>query len=89
MKKWVVLAVAMMMGAGVQAQEKAPMTKAQFIEAAQKKAETKGTAFDLAKTEAAFANKDKNGDGVLTADEQVSKKEGDKKGDKGGKKGNK
>ena len=85
MKKWIVLAVAMMMVAGVQAQEKATITKAQFIEAAQKKAEAGGKEFDLAKTEAAFAKKDVNGDGVLTADEQV-KKEGDKKGDKKGKK---
>ena len=82
MKKWVVLAVVMMMGIAVQAQEKAPMTKAEFIAAAQKKAEANGTAFDQAKAEAAFAKKDKNGDGVLTADEQVSNKKGDKKGGK-------
>ena len=82
MKKWVVLAVVMMMGIAVQAQEKAPMTKAEFIAAAQKKAEAGGTAFDQAKAEAAFAKRDKNGDGVLTADEQVSNKKSGKKGGK-------
>ena len=87
MKKWIVLAVAMMMVAGVQAQEKATITKAQFIAEQQKKAETKGTAFDQAKAEAAFAKKDVNGDGVLTADEQVSNKKDDKKGGKKGKGG--
>jgi len=89
MKKWVVLAVAMMMVAGVQAQEKAPMTKDEFIAAQQKRAEKKGKEFDLAKTEEAFAKKDKNGDGVLTADEQVSNKDKGDKGDRGGKGGKK
>jgi len=91
MKKWVVLAVAMMMVAGVQAQEKAPMTKADFIAAQQKRAEAKGKEFDLARAEEMFAKRDKNGDGVLTADEQVGNKDRGGKGDKGGKggKGNK
>jgi len=80
MKKWVVLAVAVMMVAGVQAKEKgkgkgpgpsSDITKAAFIAAEQKRAEVAGTAFDPAAAEAAFAAQDKNGDGVLTADEQT------------------
>ena len=89
MKKWVMLAVAMMMVAGVQAQEKASMTKDEFIAAQQKKAEKKGKEFDLARTEEMFAKRDKNGDGVLTADEQVSNKDKGDKGDRGGKGGKK
>ena len=81
MKKWVVLAVAMMMVAGAQAKEKGKakhgdtaITKAAFIEKQKKIAESAGVAFDQAKVEAAFAAQDKNGDGVLTADEQTPAK---------------
>jgi hypothetical protein len=82
MKKWVVLAVAMTMVAGAQAKEKgkakggstASVTKAAFMETQKKKMEAAGVAFDQAKVEAAFATQDKNGDGVLTADEQTPAK---------------
>lgn len=76
MKKWCILAVVLMMVAGVQAKEKknkgvsdGPITQATFIETQKKKAETAGIAFEQAKAEAAFAAQDKDGDGVLTADE--------------------
>lgn len=90
MKKWVVLVVAAMMVAGaVQAKEKgkgkstvSDITKAAFIAAEQKKAEAAGTAFDQAAAETAFAAKDKNGDGVLTADEQTPAGKHAKKGSK-------
>ncbi|MEI7851129.1 MAG: hypothetical protein WCH86_04790 [Kiritimatiellales bacterium] len=93
MKKWVVMAVVLMMVAGVQAKgdkskggkskgEKpvaaAPITKAEYIEAEKNKAEVSGQTFDAAAAEAAFTAKDKNGDGVLTSDEQPSA--GGKKG---------
>lgn len=88
MKKLLVLAVVLTMVAGAQAKEKgkvkpataAPMTKAEFIQEAAKKAEASGTAFDKAAEEALFASKDKNGDGVLTADEaKPAKNKGKKK----------
>ena len=85
MKKWVILAVATMMGIGVQAQEKGPVTKDQFMAAQEQTAKTNGTAFDKAKAEAAFTAKDKNGDGVLTADEMTPAGKS-KKGGKGPKK---
>jgi uncharacterized protein YcfL len=71
MKKLVVVFVAMLMVAGVQAKEKGPKSKEQYIAAQQKKAANKGVAFDLAKVEAKFAQMDKNGDGKLTADEMA------------------
>ena len=86
MKKWIVLAVAMMMVTGVQAKEKAgakETTKEQFIATAQKRAEAAGTAFDKAKAEAAFTAKDKNGDGVLSGDELAPADKQGKKGKKG------
>ena len=95
MKKWVVLVVVAMMVAGVQAKEKgkgkspspsSDITKAAFIAAEQKKAEASGIAFDQAAAETAFAAKDKNGDGVLTADEQTPAGKHAKKGAKGSKK---
>lgn len=72
MKKWFVLAVAMMMVAGVQAAEKGEMTKEKFVAAQKKKLEEAGKPFDKSKVEAAFAKKDKNGDGVLSADEMAA-----------------
>ncbi len=79
MKKCVVLLVALMMVAGVQAKEKkhkgasdGSVTKAAFIASEKQKAEASGKTFDESATEAAFAAKDKNGDGVLTADEMAS-----------------
>jgi hypothetical protein len=93
MKKWFMMALVLMMVAGVQAKgdgnkggksksEKpvaaAPITKAEYIEAEKNKAEVSGRTFDEAAAEAAFTEKDKNGDGVLTADEQPSA--GGKKG---------
>ncbi len=74
MNKWVVLTVAVMTVAGVQAAEKGKgggMDKDKYIAVAQKRAETAGKTFDQAKAEAAFAAKDKNGDGILTADEMA------------------
>ena len=95
MKKWFVLALVLLMVAGVQAGDKggkskgskssgdkpaaaASITKAEYIEAQKNKAEVSGQTFDEAAAEAAFAEKDKNGDGVLTSDEQPSA--GGKKG---------
>ena len=79
MKKWVILAVALMMVAGVQAKEKkskggdeSPITKSAFIALEKQKADAVGVVFDQAKAEAAFTAKDKNGDGVLTADEMTT-----------------
>ena len=88
MKKWFILAVVLMMVAGVQAKEKknkggsdgsttksvrgASITKDAFIASEKQKAEVSGQTFDEAAVEAAFAEKDKNGDGVLTSDEQPS-----------------
>ncbi len=96
MMKWVVLVVAAMMVAGaVQAKEKgsgkgkstvSDITKAAFIAAEQKKSEAAGTAFDQAAAETTFAAKDKNSDGVLTADEQTPSGKHAKKGAKGSKK---
>jgi hypothetical protein len=87
MKKWLVLAVVLAMVAGVQAKEKGKnksattvsITKAEFIQAEAKKAEASGVAFDKAAAEAKFAAKDKNGDGVLTADETTPAKHKGKK----------
>ena len=79
MKKWVILMVALMMVAGVQAKEKkskggsdTSITKSVFIASEKQKADAAGVAFDQAKAEAAFAAKDKNGDGVLTVDEMTT-----------------
>lgn len=93
MKKWFVLSVVLMMVAGVQAKEKgkgkkdiagaSSITKSAFIETQKKKAEAAGITFDAAKAETAFATQDKNGDGVLTADEMTP---AGKKGSKGKKK---
>ena len=77
MKKLLVLAVVLTMVAGVQAKEKGKtksaatvsITKAEYVTAEEKKAEVAGAVFDKAAAEVAFAAKDKNGDGVLTADE--------------------
>ncbi len=81
MKKWFVLAVVLMMVAGVQAKEKgkgkkdiagaSSITKSAFIDQQKKKAEAAGIAFDQAKAETAFATQDINGDGVLAADERA------------------
>jgi hypothetical protein len=88
MKKLLVLAVVLTMVAGVQAKEKGKAkpavavstTKSEFITAEEKKAEVSGAAFDKAAAEALFASKDKNGDGVLTADEaKAAKHKGKKK----------
>ena len=93
MKKWVILAVVLTMVAGAEAKQKKgsskgggdiSITKAAFMSTQKKKAETAGIAFDEAKAESAFSTQDKNGDGVLTADEQTSAK--GKKGAKGKKK---
>jgi hypothetical protein len=80
-KKWFVLAVVLMMVAGVQAKEKgkgkkdiagaSSITKSAFIETQKKKAEAAGIAFDQAKAETAFDTQDINGDGVLAADERA------------------
>ena len=92
MKKWVILAVVLTMVAGVEAKQKgktkgggdSSITKAAFMSTQKKSAEAAGIAFDEAKAETAFATQDKNGDGVLTADEQAPAK--GKKGTKGKKK---
>jgi hypothetical protein len=80
-KKWFVLAVVLMMVAGVQAKEKkkgnkdiagaSSITKSAFIEKQKKQAEAAGIPFDAAKADTAFATQDKNSDGVLTADERA------------------
>jgi hypothetical protein len=80
-KKWFVLAVVLMMVAGVQAKEKgkgkkdiagaSSITKSAFIETQKKKAEAAGIAFDQAKAETAFATQDKDNDGTLTPDEMT------------------
>lgn len=95
MKKWVILAVVLTMVAGVEAKQKgkskgggdaaSSITKAAFMSTQKKSAEAAGIAFDEAKAETAFATQDKNGDGVLTADEQTAPAKG-KKGSKGKKK---
>lgn len=76
MKQLVVLIVAMLMVAGVEAQAKkapkGPLTKEQYIANAQAKAERKGKEFRLAKAEKAFKKADTNGDGVLSVEEQVA-----------------
>jgi hypothetical protein len=92
-KNWFVLAVVLMMVAGVQAKEKkkgnkdiagaSSITKSAFIEKQKKQAEAAGIAFDTAKAETAFATQDTNGDGVLSADERAP---AGKKGAKGKKK---
>lgn len=81
MKKWVVLLVAMMMVAGVQAKEKNGKgeTKEAFVEKMQKHAEAAGKTFDKAKAEALFDKKDVNKDGVLSKDELSAKPEKKKK----------
>jgi hypothetical protein len=58
------------------------VTKEQFVAQQQKMAEKKGETFDQAAAEAKFDKMDKNGDGVLTADEKGKKKGGKKKGEK-------
>lgn len=89
MKKWFVLAMVLMMVAGVQAAKgkhggAAPVTKETYLAEEKAKAEAAGQTFDPNAAEAAFAAKDKNSDGVLTADELAP---GGKKGH--GKKGGK
>lgn len=80
MKKWLVPFVVMIIAAaGVQAGEKGSMTKDEFIAMQQKRAEKNGKEFDAKKAEAAFAKKDTNGDGVLSAEEQAAGK-GNKEG---------
>lgn len=81
MNKWVVLVVALMMVAGVQAAEekskgkgKGPVTKEKYIANQKKRAEKAGKEFDQAKAEKVFSKLDKNGDGVLTKDEMPPKK---------------
>jgi len=84
MKKWIILAIVMTMVAGVQAAQKGKgkrggadsgsITKSAFIATQKQKAEAAGITFDEAKAETAFATQDKNGDGVLTADEQTPAK---------------
>jgi hypothetical protein len=92
MKKWFVLAmivaVAGMAQAGEDAKKKGEgkgqgkdVTKKQYVAQQKKMAEKKGTEFDKAKAEAQFDKKDKNNDGVLTADEK-GKKKGKGKGKK-------
>ena len=84
MKKWFVLALIVCVAAAVQAGEGEgkkkgegkgkDVTKEQFVANAKKQAEKKGAEFDQAKVDARFAKKDKNGDGVLSADEKGKKK---------------
>jgi hypothetical protein len=79
MKKWIVLLVAMMMVAGVQAKEKGKgdadgMTKEKYVAAQQKRAEKAGKTFDAARAEKMFTAKDKNKDGVLSKDEMTPAK---------------
>lgn len=83
MKRWFILAVAMMVVAGVQAKKKGKggIAKEKFVAVRQKRAEAAGKSFDAAKAEAVFAKKDKNGDGLLSRDERKSK--GKKKPSKG------
>lgn len=79
MKKWFVLALIVCVAAAVQAGEEGKkkgegkgkdVTKEKFVANAKKQAEKKGTEFDQAKVEARFDKMDKNGDGVLSADEK-------------------
>jgi len=82
MNKWFVLTMLVCMAAAVHAGEEGKkkgkgggdVTKAQFVERQQKMAEKKGADFDKAKAEAKFDKMDKNGDGVLTADEKPAPK---------------
>jgi len=82
MKKFVVLFLAMLMVAGVQAKDKGapkgPVTKEAFLAQQQKKAEKGGGEFDQAVAEALFAKLDKNSDGVLSADEVAAGKKAEK-----------
>ncbi len=77
MNKWIVLVVALTIVAGAQAKEKGKSTGAltqdrdAFIAAQQKKVEASGGEFDKAKAEEAFKKMDKNGDGVISADERA------------------
>ena len=78
MKKWFMLAMIVCVAVAVQAGEEGKkkgkgggdVTKEQFVERQKKMAENKGEDFDQAKVEARFDKMDKNGDGVLTADEK-------------------
>ncbi len=84
MKKWMILALILCIGAAVQAEEtkdkkkqkgpKEPVTKEQYIAQQKKMAEKKGTEFDQAKVEAQFKKLDKNGDGKLSTKEQPARK---------------
>ena len=86
MKKWFVLVAVICAAFAVQAEEAEgkkkgegkehgkPVTKEMFMANQKKQAEKKGVEFDQAKAEALFKKKDKNNDGVLTADEKGKKK---------------
>jgi len=78
MKKWIVLLVALMMVASVEAKKGGgggDMTLEQYIAAQQK---ALGKKFDEKKVEKEFKKLDKNGDGVLSADEQPKTGKGKK-----------
>lgn len=87
MKKWSVLAVAILLVAGVQAKEEGKDTDSgtslgAFIAIEKQKAEASGVAFDKAKAKVAFVASDKNGDGVLTSNEMTAAEKQYKKVDK-------
>ena len=70
MKKSLLFSMIAMIGISAVA---ADITKEQFLKDAKAKAESSGKEFDEAKAIASFEKKDRNSDGVLSADEQTPK----------------
>jgi hypothetical protein len=79
MKKLVMLMVAMLMVAGIEAQAKkgpkGPQTKEEYLAAWKAKVEGKGEEYNQKKAERAFKKIDTNGDGVASVEEMVAFKE--------------
>ena len=74
MKRLFILAVILMAGFTAQAAPKTPLTQEEYLAKRKARAERKGKEYDEAKALQRFNRKDVDGDGILSVEEQTSKK---------------